>query len=82
MTGQLSDEIEWFPFTAITGAQHHRPNDLIAFACEDLSIRVIDIVTKKTVREFHGCEGGINDFVCNVYPHIVPQVLIFTVFLE
>ncbi|KAA8570237.1 hypothetical protein EYC84_002550 [Monilinia fructicola] len=60
-TGNLVDEIDWFPMVSITGMRYHAPNDLIAVSCDDLSIRVIDIETKKTIRELWGCQGGIND---------------------
>jgi U3 small nucleolar RNA-associated protein 21 len=61
-TGTLVDEIDWYPMVAITGIRYHAPNDLIALTCDDLSIRVIDIETKKTIRELFGCQGAINDF--------------------
>ncbi|KAL3419856.1 U3 small nucleolar RNA-associated protein 21-like protein [Phlyctema vagabunda] len=61
-TGKLVDEINWYPMTAITGLRYHAANDLIALTCDDLSIRVVDIETKKTIRELWGCQGGINDF--------------------
>lgn len=62
LTGLLQDEIDWYPVAAITGSQYHRPNDLIALSCDDLSIRVVDIETKKLVRELWGCLGQISDF--------------------
>jgi len=62
LTGNLVDEIDWHPMVAVTGIRYHAPNDLIALTCDDLSIRVVDIVTKKTIREFWGCKDGINDF--------------------
>jgi U3 small nucleolar RNA-associated protein 21 len=61
-SGNLVDEIDWFPMASITGMRYHAPNDLIALASDDLSIRVVDIVTKKTIRELWGCQGAINDF--------------------
>lgn len=61
-TGNLVDEIDWSPMTAATGIRYHASNDLIALACDDLSIRVVDIETKRTIRELWGCQGGINDF--------------------
>jgi U3 small nucleolar RNA-associated protein 21 len=61
-TGNLINEIDWHPMTAITGARYHAPSDLIAFTCDDLSIRVVDTETKKTIRELWGCSGDINDF--------------------
>ncbi|KAI9881631.1 MAG: hypothetical protein M1830_000196 [Pleopsidium flavum] len=61
-TGTLQDEIDWYPMTAITGSHYYRPSDLVALGCDDLSIRVVDIVTKKLVRELWGCAGQISDF--------------------
>lgn len=61
-TGALVDEIDWYPSSGIIAMKHHASTDLIALACDDLSIRVVDIVTKKTIREFWGCKDGINDF--------------------
>ncbi|TVY80487.1 U3 small nucleolar RNA-associated protein 21-like protein [Lachnellula suecica] len=61
-TGNLVDEIDWFPLASITGMRYHAPNDLIALTSEDLSIRVVDIITKKTIRELWGCQGAISDF--------------------
>ncbi|KAL8922540.1 MAG: hypothetical protein Q9172_003521 [Xanthocarpia lactea] len=61
-SGLLQDEIDWSPMTAITGVQYYKPGDLVAFSCDDLSIRVIDLETKKLVRELWGCLGQINDF--------------------
>lgn len=62
LTGCLQDEIDWFPMTAIMASHYHRPSDLIALCCDDLSIRVVDIETKKLVRELWGCLGQISDF--------------------
>ncbi|MCJ1281318.1 hypothetical protein MMC26_000637 [Xylographa opegraphella] len=62
LTGVLRHEIDWHPMTAITAVQYHRPSDLIALACDDLSIRVVDIETRKLVRELWGCIGQISDF--------------------
>lgn len=62
LTGNLVDEIDWAPMTGVTGCRYHPTSDLIAFSCDDHSIRVVDIETKKTIREFWGCQGNINDF--------------------
>ncbi|KAH9887131.1 WD domain-containing protein [Xylariomycetidae sp. FL2044] len=62
LTGTLLQEINWAPMTAITGCRYHSANDLIAFSCDDNSIRVVDIETKQTIRELWGCQGKINDF--------------------
>ncbi|KAI1095779.1 WD domain-containing protein [Rostrohypoxylon terebratum] len=63
LTGNLVEEIDWAPMTGITGSRYHAANDLIAFSCDDNSIRVVDIETKQTIREFWGCQGKINDFI-------------------
>jgi U3 small nucleolar RNA-associated protein 21 len=47
---------------SITGLRHSKPTDLVALSCDDLSIRVIDIETKKLVRELWGSIGQVNDF--------------------
>ncbi|KAI1435643.1 WD domain-containing protein [Xylaria sp. CBS 124048] len=62
LTGNLMHEINWAPMTAITGCRYHAASDLIAFSCDDGSIRVVDIETRRTIREFWGCQGKINDF--------------------
>lgn len=61
-TGWLQNEIDWFPMTSIIASQYHRPSDLVALSCDDLSIRVVDTETKKLVRELWGCLGQISDF--------------------
>ncbi|KAI1386472.1 WD domain-containing protein [Hypoxylon trugodes] len=63
LTGNLLEEINWAPMTGITACRYHPANDLIAFSCDDGSIRVVDIETKQTIREFWGCQGKINDFI-------------------
>ncbi|KAI1342387.1 WD domain-containing protein [Xylariaceae sp. FL0016] len=62
LTGNLLYEINWAPMTVITGCRYHAASDLIAFSCDDNSVRVVDIETKQTIREFWGCQGKINDF--------------------
>lgn len=62
LTGNLLHEVNWAPMTAITGCRYHSASDLVAFSCDDGSIRVVDIETKQTIREFWGCQGKINDY--------------------
>lgn len=62
LSGLLQNEIDWFPMTSIIASQYHRPSDLVALSCDDLSIRVVDTETKKLVRELWGCLGQISDF--------------------
>lgn len=61
-TGKVRHELDWYPMTAITAVRYHRPSDLIALSCDDLSIRVVDIETRKLVRELWGCVGHVSDF--------------------
>lgn len=60
-SGNLVDEMDWHPMVSVTAMRYHAANDLIALTCDDLSIRIVDIETKKTIRELWGCQGGIND---------------------
>ncbi|KAF1974682.1 Utp21-domain-containing protein [Bimuria novae-zelandiae CBS 107.79] len=50
-TGVLQHEIDWYPMTKIVGLRYHGNSDLVAMNCDDGSIRVVDIETKKLVRE-------------------------------
>lgn len=63
ISGRLVDELNWHPMTAVTGLRYSNTSELVAFSCDDLSIRVVDIETRKLVREFWGCVGQVNDFV-------------------
>ncbi|KIW08096.1 uncharacterized protein PV09_01034 [Verruconis gallopava] len=57
----LLHELDW-SLTSIRGMRYHRSTDLIALSCDDSSLRVVDIVTKKLVRELWGASGKILDF--------------------
>ncbi|KAL7320299.1 rRNA-processing protein utp21, variant 2 [Mucor circinelloides] len=46
----------------IVSIRYHTENDLLAVVCDDLGIRVIDLETKKVVREFWGHRNRITDF--------------------
>ncbi|CCX30561.1 Utp21 specific WD40 associated putative domain-containing protein [Pyronema domesticum] len=62
-TGILIHEFDWSGTTKIPNKMKlHRPSELLAVSCDDTAIRVIDIETKKVVRELWGCEGKISDF--------------------
>ena len=60
--GALRHQLDWSSYTAITASRYHQASDLIAFSCDDLLIRVVDIETRKLVRELWGCVGQIRDF--------------------
>ncbi|EAU34698.1 conserved hypothetical protein [Aspergillus terreus NIH2624] len=62
VSGRLVDELDWWPMTSVTGLRYNSTSELVAFSCDDLSIRVVDIETRKVVREFWGCVGQVNDF--------------------
>ncbi|KAL4745078.1 hypothetical protein BDW72DRAFT_208513 [Aspergillus terricola var. indicus] len=62
-SGLLIEELDWYPMTAITALRYSSMSELVAFSCDDLSIRVVDMETKKIVRELWGCAGQINDFI-------------------
>lgn len=51
MTGILLHELDWYPMSKVLGLRYHRNSDLIALSCDDGSIRVLDIETKKLIRE-------------------------------
>jgi U3 small nucleolar RNA-associated protein 21 len=57
--GTLSHELDWR--TPISTIQFHRPSDLIGMSCGDGSVRVIDIGTRKLVRELW-TPGQVVDF--------------------
>ncbi|KAJ6153770.1 Small-subunit processome Utp21 [Penicillium chermesinum] len=63
LTGVLVHELNWHPMAAVTGIRYSKASELVAFSCDDLSIRVVDIETRKLVREFWGCVGQVNDFI-------------------
>lgn len=48
---------------APTGIRYSKTSELVAVSCDDLSIRVVDLETRKLVREFWGCVGQVNDFI-------------------
>ncbi|KAF2280325.1 WD-repeat protein-like protein [Westerdykella ornata] len=50
-SGILLHEIDWYPMSKPLGLRYHRASDLVALNCDDGSVRVIDIETKKLVRE-------------------------------
>lgn len=62
MTGKLLYEVDWSATsTGITAARLYRDSDLLALACDDLCIRIVDTETKKVVRELWGAGGRISD---------------------
>lgn len=62
LTGSLLEQIDWAPMTLPTSCRYHATSNLLAFACDDMSVRVVDMETKKTIREFWGPKDTVNDF--------------------
>ncbi|EPS38443.1 hypothetical protein H072_7811 [Dactylellina haptotyla CBS 200.50] len=60
-SGLLQQQISFTENTACTALRMHRSSGLIAISCDDLGIRVVDIETRKVVRELWGCGGRISD---------------------
>ncbi|KAI7904599.1 Utp21 specific WD40 associated putative domain-containing protein [Cokeromyces recurvatus] len=48
--------------SSVVSIRHHKDNDLLAVVCDDLGIRVIDLETRKVIREFWGHKNRITDF--------------------
>jgi hypothetical protein len=61
-TTQLEDTLV-LP-SAPTSILLHRDSGLLAVICDDLVVRVVDIETRRIVRELKGFRGRILDVVC------------------
>lgn len=48
---------------AITAILLQRDNGLLAVTCDDLVVRIVDIETRRVVRELSGFRGAILDLV-------------------
>nr|POF13275.1 u3 small nucleolar rna-associated protein 21 like [Quercus suber] len=51
VTGLLDQQIDWSEETCITAMQFHRESSLAALACSTGCIRIVDISTRKLIRE-------------------------------
>jgi U3 small nucleolar RNA-associated protein 21 len=60
LTGKCIDAID-IESAAATALNYNAVSGLISLACDDLCIRIIDIETRRTVRELWGCVGQISD---------------------
>ena len=47
----------------MTALELHRDSGLLAVTCDDLAIRLVDIETRRVVRELRGFKGRILDVV-------------------
>lgn len=59
-TGKILDK-KHFDSALPTALRYNPVSGLLAFSCDDLCIRIIDIETRRTVRELWGCVGQIYD---------------------
>ena len=50
-SGLLRSELDWSASTGISGMRYLRASELAAFACADGAVRVVDIGTRKLIRE-------------------------------
>ena len=62
-SGLLLNEIDWALTTSILGCRYHRASNLLALSCDDPSIRVVDVETRKLVRELWGPSEQFTDLV-------------------
>lgn len=65
MKGLLLHQLDWTSTTIPMLCRYHAANNLLAFACRsksgDWSVRVVDMDTKRMIREFWGPEDVIHD---------------------
>lgn len=47
--------------TSVLRMKYNSVSNLIALSCDDLCIRIVDIETRRVVRELWGCIGQVND---------------------
>ncbi|KAL2761170.1 hypothetical protein ACRALDRAFT_1059169 [Sodiomyces alcalophilus JCM 7366] len=62
VTGRLVQQINLTSPVAVVASRYHAASDLVAFACADHSIRVLDMGTRRTIRELSGSRGKVTDF--------------------
>jgi U3 small nucleolar RNA-associated protein 21 len=61
------------PFsTSITQLLLNRTNNLLAVVCDDFTVRIIDIDSKRVVRELSDFQGQVLDVVCPLATRILP----------
>jgi U3 small nucleolar RNA-associated protein 21 len=61
----------------ITSIVLHRENGLLAVTCDDLTVRIIDIETRRIVRELSGFRGAILDLVRPFTPSCYSILMVF-----
>ena len=60
-TARLEHALTLAPRTPITLLRHHRANDLLLLACDDLCLRIVDLATRRPVRELWGSAAPCAD---------------------
>lgn len=60
-TTKLVDTVE-LP-SSVTSMVAHRDNGLLSLICDDLVVRLVDIETRRVVRELRGFKGRVLDTV-------------------
>ena len=53
--------------SSVTALELHRDSGLLAVTCDDLASRLVDIETRRVVRELRGFKGRILDVVCSSF---------------
>ena len=61
-TGRLLHELDWSEHTTLLSFRLYRPSGLVAISCGDLVIRVVDIATRRIIRELTSLKASLNDF--------------------
>lgn len=54
--------------SSITAMDLHRDSGLLSVTCDDLVVRLVDIETRRVVRELRGFKGRILDVVSPLRP--------------
>jgi len=57
--------------SSITKLDLNRDNGLLAVICDDLAVRLVDIETRRVVRELRGFKGRILDTVSDAFGSVI-----------
>lgn len=60
-SGLLQSQVDWSSATGILGMRFHRGSDLVAVACKEGCVRVLDITTHKLIRELWPCRTPLQE---------------------
>ncbi len=56
--------------SSVTALALNRDSGLLLVVCDDLVVRLVDIETRRIVRELRGFKGRILDAVCHTFLHL------------